>query len=353
MLPQPMNSMRIKRSDNQVNATVSKAVSGQLPLQTPLIIDKPKAKFANITATATTGNAKIVPVPIAASIAVSQESQPEKKLELLEKSPIELIDHMHRAKRRMALVDDSPVPKASHRAHHHNANSGSNVAPPYVYFNKMLSPDGKLEVKEFQLLAPNVVIESLQHDINHGPIPEMGGGLLLNEDGNLNGRIHGLDKSKHHHKPKSSLSRPRFLYLLQQMLQPNLNLDMEPQIPRNRIDAPIYEILDNVVDNALKYAVDNVLNHSGYNVLNHEVMEHKYDNEFNDKEIDNYHDFDFPSQKMELSTEEKSKETNDIMPNRKDDELVVSCPIHHDHHAGNNGEAFDDDVVHINECHFL
>ncbi|KAM8712754.1 hypothetical protein ACLKA7_013137 [Drosophila subpalustris] len=341
VLFQPTHTLRIKRADSQVNAT---AADSKLPLPTPLqlLVDKPNTKIANTNATtaAVVASANTVPFPVpapaSASAAVSQELQSKNKVELLEESlPLEMLDRMHRPKRHMALLDESLLPKAGtgHLPYHHSGNVNVNgAAPPYVYFNKMISPDGKQEVKEFQLLAPNVVIEGLQHDMNYGPIPDMGGVLLLNSDRGLNGHMHGLVKSKHHHKHKSpSLALPPFLYMLQQMLQPNLNLDME----RSRIDAPIYQFLDNAVDSALRN--------------NHEVTDH--DNESNDKEKDIYHDNEFPSQKSEVSKEDKSKEANELMPSRKDDELIVSCPIHHEHHAGNNGETIDDDVVLVNECH--
>ncbi|XP_034477089.1 uncharacterized protein LOC117783672 [Drosophila innubila] len=334
LLFQPIHTLRIKRADNQANSTAA----SKLPLPIPLAVDKAQAKISNTTAAAiaTAANIGAIKVPLAVPapvpVAFSPNLQAENKLE--ESLPLELTDRMQRAKRHMALIDESLLPKAGHRAYHHNGNGGANgnPAPPYVYYNKMISPDGKQELKEFQLLAPNVVIESLQHDMNYGPMPDMGGVLLLNADNNLNGRMHGLVKSKHHHKHKSpSLALPPFLYMLQQMLQPNLNLDME----RSRIDTPIYQFLDNAVDNALRN--------------NHEVIEH--DNESSDKEKDNYHDSELPSQKIELGKEDKSKESNELMPNRKDDELIVSCPIHHEHHAGNNGETIDDDVVLVNECH--
>jgi len=35
------------------------------------------------------------------------------------------------------------------------------------------------------------------------------------------------------------------------------------------------------------------------------------------------------------------------------EELVVSCPIHHEHHANRNGEMVEDDVVLVNECHLV
>ncbi|KAH8261453.1 hypothetical protein KR044_009468, partial [Drosophila immigrans] len=266
------------------------------------------------------------------STATAEEPPPEKKVELLE--PLDFAEHMYRSKRRMSSKDESLLPKPGHHAGHapHVAPAG----PPFVYYNKMISPDGKQEVKEFQLLAPNVVIESLQRDMNFGPVPEMGGVLLLNAD---NSHMHGLTKPKHHHKHKPLLSAlPPFLFMLQQMLQPNLNLDMElPQSPHNRVETPIYQFLDTAVDSALHN--NHEMDHMLADHYHDEIMDK--DKEKESKEHDGEAN-ELSSQKIELSKEDKSK-----------DELLVSCPIHHEHHAGANGNTIDDDVVLVNECHIV
>ncbi|XP_034109137.1 uncharacterized protein LOC117571201 [Drosophila albomicans] len=314
MLSQPILALRIKRADNGTVKAVSE------------VLNKPQVE---IIVPIAASNASAVPVPVLATAAVLQ---PQKKLELQEELPMshDLAERMYRAKRRLSPLpkDESVLPKSVH----HAAYPAHVAAPPLVYYNKMISPDGKQEVKEFQLLAPNMVIESLQRDMNYGPVPEMGGVLLLNADS----RMQGLSKPKHHHRHKPSLALPPFLYMLQQMLQPNLNLDMEmPQSPRHT-DTPIYQFLDNAVDNAL---------HN-----NHELMDRVLDNHYHDeimekdKETKDHEEDanELSLQKIELSKEDKAK-----------DELLVSCPIHHEHHANANGDAIDDDVVLVNECHIV
>ncbi|KAH8371483.1 hypothetical protein KR093_007584 [Drosophila rubida] len=334
MLPQSIHTLRIKRADNLTNVAAGEAVKAP---SIPVVLAKSQVEIAKVkptdaAAAVSAANASVVRVPLAAAV---DELLPEKKLELQEDmpQPLDLTDRMFRTKRRMTPKDEFLLPKPVH----HAAHVPHVAAPPFVYYNKMISPDGKQEVKEFQLLAPNVLIESLQHDMNYAPVPEVGGVLVLNADNGLTGHMHGLMKPKHHHKHKPSLSAlPPFLYMLQQMLQPNLNLDMElSQSPRNRIDAPIYQMLDTAVDNAL---------HSNHE-MDHVLADHYHDDiidkdkDAKDRDGDSN---DLSSQKIELNKEDKAK-----------DELLVSCPIHHEHHAGANGDTVDDDVVLVNECHIV
>ncbi|XP_064543515.1 uncharacterized protein LOC135432007 [Drosophila montana] len=383
LLPQPAHTLRIKRSDSLANATNSNSnnnlkanqansVLPALPkaLGTPELAgaDKPQAKIAGtaeaavVTATNATGTtaaeaaAAAAGVATAATAAAAGSTEPVMKLEQLDEAQSnELAARMHRGKRRMSLIDESLLPKTLHHGRHHataggvgGANAGvanaaaaaaAAAAPPFVYYNKMVSPDGKQELKEFQLMSPNMVIESVQHDMNYGPAADMGGGvLLLNADNNLNGRIRTMAKPKHHHKHKS-LALPPFLFLLQQMLQPNMNLDLEtmPQTQRNRLETPLYQFLDSAVDNALR---------NNHEVFEHLVSDHELDLSDKDKEKDKDRDT------LELKSD-KPKEAIEVATNRKEDELVVSCPIHHEHHANNNGEMVDDDVVLVNECHIV
>ncbi|EDW62122.1 uncharacterized protein [Drosophila virilis] len=377
LLPQPTHTLRIKRSDSLANATNSNNLKANqansvLPTLTKALgtaelagADKPQVKIAgpaeaavvattNSTGTTVAEAAAAADVATAATAAAAGSTEPVKNMgQLDEAQSNELAARMHRGKRRMSLIDESLLPKTLHHGRHHataggvgGANAVANAAaaataaaPPFVYYNKMVSPDGKQELKEFQLMSPNMVIESVQHDMNYGPAADMGGGvLLLNAENNLNGRIRTMTKPKHHHKHKS-LALPPFLFLLQQMLQPNMNLDLEtmPQTQRNRLEAPLYQFLDSAVDNALR---------NNHEVFEHLVSDHELDLSDNNKEKDKDRD------NLELKSD-KPKEAIELAANRKEDELVVSCPIHHEHHASNNGEMVDDDVVLVNECHIV
>ncbi|XP_030558407.1 uncharacterized protein LOC115760958 [Drosophila novamexicana] len=379
LLPQPAHTLRIKRSDSLANATNSNNLKANqansvLPtlakaLGTAELLGAAKPQVENAgpveaavvsttNATGTTAAAEAAAVAAgvatAATAVAAGSTNPVRNMEQLDEAQSnELAARMHRGKRRMSLIDETLLSKTLHHGRHHaiaggvgganaavaNAATGAVAAPPFVYYNKMVSPDGKQELKEFQLMSPNMVIESVQHDMNYGPAADMGGGvLLLNAENNLNGRIRTMAKPKHHHKHKS-LAMPPFLFLLQQMLQPNMNLDLEtmPQTQRNRLEAPLYQFLDSAVDNALR---------NNHEVFEHLVSDHELDLSDKDKEKDKGRDT------LELKLD-KPKEAIEVAANRKEDELVVSCPIHHEHHANNNGEMVDDDVVLVNECHIV
>lgn len=378
-MPQSANTLRIKRSDIRANATESKPLTGVAAKADATaanavavaVVKKPKEQpeltkptaaaaaaavgvgtAAKVNDHAATVAAVVTPAPAAHDAAVDApptvSGVSDKKLEEL--LPLELAaDRMHRSKRRMSIVDESLFGRSQPNRHgrRHSLMGANPMAPPYVYYNKMVSPDGKQELKEFQLLAPNMVIESMQHDLNCGPIPlpDVGGVVLINADSaGLNGHLHGLGKQKHHghkHKSSAAMALPPFLYMLQQMLQPNLNIDLEPQPLHSRTaDVPFFQLLDSAVDTALR-------NNPG--VLDHLLN----DNELGEKEKDKDHDGDINELQLSKLEKEKSKESNDLLTNHKDDELLVSCPIHHDRHANNNGEIIDDDVVLVNECHIV
>ncbi|XP_017867223.1 PREDICTED: uncharacterized protein LOC108616499 [Drosophila arizonae] len=345
-------AMLIRDGDGLLNATDTNGINNNInynynnesalpvlatALGTAATSDKQQVKNASEAAAATAAE-------IAATIA-DKDKDKDKELEPSSDLPA----HLHRNKRRMSAVE------ALHHGRRHYPPAAAALpseaaaVPPYVYYNKMISPDGKQELKEFQLLSPNMVIESVQHDMNYGPAADLGGGvLLLNSDNNLNGRIRALAAKppRHHHKHKSSLALPPFLFLLQQMLQPNLNIEMEPTLPqpqpRSRLETPLYQFLDSAVDNALRN--------------NHEVYEHfisDHDNELNEKDKDKEKDKDMEKDKL--------KDAIDMLPMQKaaekakpkEDELLVSCPIHHEHRTNINGDMVNDDVVLVNECHIV
>ncbi|XP_017134011.1 uncharacterized protein LOC108150384 [Drosophila elegans] len=268
---------------------------------------------------------------------------------------------LHRPKRRLGgLLEEGLQPR---QLHHKRRQPWDAVATtlqppmppiqpmppsPYVYYNKLVSPDGKHEVKEFELLAPNMVIESVQQELNYGPEvlpPELAGVLLLNAAENA--QQHAVHNSaplkqqqQHHHKHKSSPALPPMLYMLQQLLQPPFEgsvLVESPREPQHRVSSPLYQFLDGAMDLALR---------SNPDVIEHLLGDHLELEQERDK-LKSGKDKTGPKKVKK----DKEKEKADPFPPKE--ELVVSCPIHHEHHANRNGEMVDDDVVLVNECHLV
>ncbi|EDW48552.1 uncharacterized protein LOC6609889 [Drosophila sechellia] len=264
---------------------------------------------------------------------------------------------LRRPKRRLgSLMDDSLQPRQLHHKRrpaveaaamatslppNPNPNLNSNPNPnssPYVYYNKLVSPDGKHEMKEFELLAPNMMIESVQQELNYGPEvlpPELAGVLLLNAAENTPRGLHNAAPLKHHRKHKSTPALPPMLYMLQQLLQPTFegNLLLEqPKEPQRRVSSPLYQFLDGAMDLALRNNPD-VIDHLLGDHLELELEMEKT-----------------KSIKDKALTKKAKKEAQKMEPK---EELIVSCPIHHEHHANRNGDMVEDDVVLVNECHLI
>ncbi|KAI8035942.1 bromodomain-containing protein 4 [Drosophila gunungcola] len=269
---------------------------------------------------------------------------------------------LHRPKRRLGgLLGEGQQP---HQLHHKRRQPWDAVATtllppmppiqpmppkppkppsPYVYYNKLVSPDGKHEVKEFELLAPNMVIESVQQELNYGPEvlpPELAGVLLLNAAENAQHAVHNSAplKQQHHHKHKSSPALPPMLYMLQQLLQPPFEGSVLVEPPReaqHRVSSPLSQFLDNAMDLALR---------SNPDVIEHLLGDHLELEQERDK-------LKSGKDKTGPKKVKKDKEKADPFPPKE--ELVVSCPIHHEHHANRNGEMVEDDVVLVNECHLV
>ncbi|XP_017014399.3 uncharacterized protein [Drosophila takahashii] len=265
---------------------------------------------------------------------------------------IELEDLMglRRPKRRLgSLMDDSSLQP---RPLHHKRRQSGEATPlptrppptnPYVYYNKLVSPDGKHELKEFELLAPNMMIESVQQELSYGPEvlpPELAGVLLLNaaENTPLRGPLHNSAPLKHHRKHKSSPALPPMLYMLQQLLQQppfeGTVLVEPPKEPQHRVSSPLYQFLDGAMDLALRNNPD---------VIDHLLGDHL------ELELELEKD-KLKSGKDKGPAKKGKKEAAKMEPK---EELIVSCPIHHEHHANRNGEMVEDDVVLVNECHLV
>lgn len=351
MQPQPGQCLRMKRSQTGTTSNQTTAAFATEPPKvestTVVALNSTtttiRAKDENCTTSKTT---TVVPIDITLT---EKPKAPGKG------DPVEL----RRAKRRMELDE----PRKPHHKHRHQGVADpvaatqshstpiaaplaaplppSQAPPPFVYYNKMISPDGKHEVKEFELLAPNMVIESVQQELNYGPEmlpPELAGVLLLNAADNVPHAHSG--GSKHHHKHKSSPALPPMLYMLQQLLQPTFegNSVVEPpKEPRHRMNSPLYQFLDGAMD--LRNNQDLVLEHL---LGDHLELEHEKDIE--------------PKRNAKDKNGKKNKEASKqdlFIPNEPQDELLVSCPIHHEIHPNRNGEMVDDEVVLVNECHVV
>ncbi|XP_017077040.1 uncharacterized protein LOC108111912 [Drosophila eugracilis] len=277
--------------------------------------------------------------PAVAVVASTSTSSP------LEAGKFQLVEDMmglHRPKRRLgSLMDESVQPR---QLYHKRRQPGEVVTTsqpphppnPYVYYNKLVSPDGKHEMKEFELLAPNMMIESVQQELNYGPEvlpPELAEVLLLNAAENTPRGLHNSVPLKHHHKHKSSPALPPMLYMLQQLLQPPFegNILVEPpKEPLHRVSSPLYQFLDGAMDLALRSNPDVI-----------------------DRLLGDHLELDLEKDKLKSSKDKPKKPKKDMQKTEPKEELIVSCPIHHEHHANRNGEVVEDDVVLVNECHLV
>ncbi|XP_030387057.1 uncharacterized protein LOC115633729 [Scaptodrosophila lebanonensis] len=351
----------------------------------------PAAIGLSATSATSAPNTLAANAPKALSPAEPQQSPPfAPKIDVAEEALLDagsLIDlsRMHRSKRRMSFIDDSlpalaqlPIfaPSRIQRRRRHHA--AAPAAPPYMYYNKMMSPDGKHELKEFELVAPNMMIESMQQELNYGPelmslpLPltlaaqDLGGVLVVNADKGFIEPSHAhAHAARHHAKHKApgastALATP-MLYMLQQLLQQPLealpmaetsnDLDGDKQTPlgdskssHRHQDTPLYQFIDHAVDMALRN--------------NHETIEHLLMDGPADKqqgkeqsEMSKGQHKDIKKKKELETLKSKSKEAAE--PTNNEDALVVSCPIHHEHHTDKNGGVVDDDIVVVNECHIV
>ncbi|KAH8402101.1 hypothetical protein KR009_009745 [Drosophila setifemur] len=363
--------LRMKRSQTKsttsgFNNTATANVTGMAnaPTERVAIINTTTAGTTSTTTSTTTPEMNATTTSkqkITATAVPKQTTLVEGTSSTLE-SPPELIEDLRRPKRRLDVdADNLVVHKSHHKRHHSMAAGGSTttsdplaaaaaaaVPPPpspFVYYNKMISPDGKHEVKEFELLAPNMMIESVQQELNYGPEvlpPELAGVLLMNAAENSpHGGAHSSGAGKHHHKHKSSPALTPMLYMLQQLLQPpsfegNVLIEPPKDTHRRLSSSPLYQFLDGAMDLALR---------------SNQEVEH-----FLGDRLEIEHDKEKMTGKDKLIGK-KAKKDNALkelfVPKESKDELLVSCPIHHERHPNRNGEMVEDDVVLVNECHLL
>lgn len=171
---------------------------------------------------------------------------------------------------------------------------------PYGYYNKMVSPDGKHEVKEFGVLSPNMIIEGVQQEHNYNLLPADFPG-------------------EHNYGMSSEVLPPEFV----------------PIKPKNMLHHrekanPHHDMLDGGIDAALR--------------KNYELIERLLEDlEQEDDLLQVIKDATFQMKK----TKKDNVQPKHYAPQ---EELIVSCPVHHEHHPNRNGEMIEEDVVQVSEC---
>lgn len=235
-----------------------------------------------------------------------------------------LLSELRRARRHLSLMDDAPL----------MARSGQNEQPPFEYHN--FSPDGNHEMKEFVLVSPNLMTENVQQELEDEPEMVQQDIQLLNDPEN---ELHGgyiMTPSEYYQKFESPVAMPlRF-----RMLHPDSMMQAAIKMHRSRIISPLFQLLNGALEQALQKkhaAIDHLLGDR----LELEI----------DTQMDKDNKKDKKNKRKDVDKKDKLKEAAE--PKRKEDEIVFSCPIHHEHHANLNGEIVDEDVVSVDQCHVL
>lgn len=331
----PLNATRLntKRAVNSITDNLNKTSASILPKAT----DTLKAVVgAGLTA--------------AKQIEVFDESSPHLVIES---------STLHRNKRRMDEPLSLPVspltmfnspPISRHRRHH-----GTSGSPPYVYYNKLVSPDGKQELKQFEVVSPNMMIESVQQEVNYGPeiLPASGedlDGVIVVSAGNgplesLHAHSHG---SKYHRKHKPANSMLPMAYMLQQMIQSPIDTGLpiplvnDGKAAQHHSKTPLYQFIDRAVDLALRN------NHDSFDQLLSDRTQGQFNKQYEDKE-----QYGNQGKNSVNALKLKAKDETEAIPSNSEDALIVSCPIHHEHHTDKTGALVDDEVVVVDECQVI
>ncbi|SPP73648.1 Hypothetical predicted protein [Drosophila guanche] len=111
-------------------------------------------------------------------------------------------------------------------------------------------------------------------------------------------------------------------------LTPGLHM-MQPAIEKHhsRNVSPLFQFLNGAVDTALQNE--------------HVIIEHA-GGDPSQVETDSQDNF-------YLMDELKTKPADG--PNRKENELIFSCPVHYEQHENRNGEIVDEEVISVDQCH--
>ncbi|XP_020808088.1 uncharacterized protein LOC110184052 [Drosophila serrata] len=212
-----------------------------------------------------------------------------------------------------------------------NSSSNSNgdkESKPVGYINKTVSPDGKHQIKEFGIRAPNMVIKGVQQETNYGLPSDQNTYETLSEVLRPSFKPMKMPKKlgqEHNYGlPSEPISyealdflgpafkpvkMPKKVELEQHQLKPKQKQRhhrREPQL------GPQYELLNGGIDMALR--------------KNYEMIDRLLE---------------------DLEQEDELLQKKSHTPN---EELIVSCPIHHEFHADRYGDIIEEDVVEVDEC---
>ncbi|KAH8253676.1 hypothetical protein KR032_006435 [Drosophila birchii] len=228
-------------------------------------------------------------------------------------------------------------------------SNSSNGSKPYGYINKTVSADGKHQRKEFGIRAPNMVIKGVQQETNYGLPSDLNTYDTLTEV--LAPSFKPLKMSKkleQHHNYGMSLEQdpydafdflgPSFkpMKMPKKVEKEQRQLKQKQQKQRRHREpqlGPQYELLHGGIDMALR--------------KNYEMI---------DRLMEDLEQEDELLQVIKDATKQLSEQTIKLTHNLQKnthmpkEELVVSCPIHHEFHADRYGDIIEEDVVEVGEC---
>ncbi|KAH8337049.1 hypothetical protein KR059_012681 [Drosophila kikkawai] len=209
---------------------------------------------------------------------------------------------------------------------------GGNESKPVGYFNKTISPDGKHLLKEFGLLSPNMKIKGIQQETNYGiPLDQDTYEALQEVLGPAFKPIKmskkGEQQQQHHQLKQQHFKELQHLKGLQKPKKQQHR--REPQLGMY----PDYELLPSGIDLALR--------------KNYEMI---------DRLLDDLEQEDDLLQVIKDATKQITDQTIQLTNvlqkknHQPTEELIVSCPIHHEFHADRFGDVVEEDVVDVGEC---
>ncbi|XP_001360690.3 uncharacterized protein [Drosophila pseudoobscura] len=380
MLMQPWmgQGLRIKRSPVQLNATAVASTSG------PLMATQAGNGTTSGTAKAMTTVASTANPPTVVKSSTRQEPAVDNdKAGVIEGLKITTITHrsepkivgpstglvdsllseLTRPKRRISLMNDAlkprsanPRPKYRPAAAVLSLGDAVPLLPPFAYYNKVVSPDGNFEIKDFELVSPNMVTEDVQQELDSEAEmmdQDLAGALLLNTPESKPHRGHIMTPSKYYPEYESSNALPLILDLLQQLMQPDAMLQTALKMHNSHMNSPLSQFLNGAVELSLQTNRETIDEEDPLDPESDDQLDKPKNGKAN--KMDKKSKKDNKSKPLDASKMDdlKTKEAAAVAPTRKEDEIVISCPVHHEHHANLNGKIVDDDVVIVEQCHVV
>ncbi|EDW36178.1 GL17659 [Drosophila persimilis] len=243
-----------------------------------------------------------------------------------------LLSGLHRTKRRLSLLNDTLMPRSGPQKGGHASSAPVDTttsAPPKM---------------DLELSSPTMMEDSEQQELDYQPqmvAKPLAEDFLLNEPENDPHGGHTMTSSKYRCMHMSSPVLPPIFIMLQQLLQPSPMMETATEMHHSPITSQLFELLNDVEDMTLQ------------NIPN--VIERLLANRFvfaSGTQLDNK---DKGTQQDDDVSEndELKKEAAEVAPTHDKDEIVLVCPLHHEHHANHNGEIIDDNVIHVDQCHVV